>query len=168
MKKEVIRKLMQKGWSKEEILKAYSIIEARKRTDKSRTLPHMNKTLYWMTFFVIIIGNFLVSLTLIPIMLVINKFGLDLIIIFLGLAIGLLFNLLITDIEHIDTRHHIAIGVAIPVVAILNFFFIVYVTDWLNKILKISLVRPAPYTVTLLYIAAFLAPFIISRIKARH
>jgi hypothetical protein len=168
MKKEVISRLMQKGWSKEDILKAYSIIEARKRADKSRTLPHMNRTLYWMTFFVIIIGNFLVSLTLIPVMLVINKLGLDLIIIFLGLAIGLLFNLLITDIEHVDTRYHITIGVAIPVIAILNFFFIVYVTDWLNKILKISIVRPAPYTVTLLYVAAFLAPFIISRIKARQ
>jgi hypothetical protein len=168
MKKEVIRKLMQKGWSKEDILKAYSIIEARKRADKSRTLPHMNRTLYWMTFFVIVIGNFLVSLTLIPVMLVVNKLGLDLIIIFLGLAIGLLFNLLITDIEHVDPRQHIIIGVAIPVIAILNFFFIVYVTDWLNRILKISIVRPAPYTITLLYVAAFLAPFIISRIKARQ
>lgn len=167
MKKEVIRKLKKKGWSEEDILKAHSIIEARKRLDKSRTLPYMNRTLYWMAFFVIIIGNFLVSLILIPILLVINKFGLDLIILFLGLALGLLFNLLITDIEYVDVRHHIIIGVIIPAIAIINFFFIVHVTNWLNSILKISIVRPAPYTVTLLYVAAFLAPYIITRLKQR-
>jgi len=167
MKKEVIDRLKKRGWSEEEILKAYSIIEARKRHDKSRSLPHMNRTLYWMTFFVIVIGNFLISLVLIPVLLTLNKFGLDIIVVVLGLVIGLFFNLLIKDIEHVDLKHHMLIGVTIPIIAIMNFFFVIYVTDWLNSILNISIVRPAPYTVTILYIIAFLTPYMITRIKQR-
>ena len=66
MKKEAVKELKRKGWSEEEIIKAQKIIEARKMQDKSRSHPHSNRILYWSIIFVIIIGNAIISLLLVP------------------------------------------------------------------------------------------------------
>ena len=55
MKNKTVRRLKERGWSEEDIRKTEGIIEKRKREDKSRTLPSMNRVLYWSAIVVIVL-----------------------------------------------------------------------------------------------------------------
>lgn len=168
MKRATVQRLKQKGWAEEEISRANEIAEARLREDKSRTIVHMNRVLYWMAFFVIVIGNAMIATMLVPVLLVLNRGALDLVIIVLGFAFGLLFNLIITDIEHVTQRHHILIGLLIPAIAVLNLVAIVYLSNALNEALQLNAVRQNPVTVSLIYVIAFIIPFVIGRLRERR
>ena len=77
MKNKQIQKLKQKGWSEKDIMRTEEIINARHKFDKSRTVVHMSRIIYWTALLVIVIGNFVISMVLIPFLLVLNKFSLD-------------------------------------------------------------------------------------------
>ena len=120
MKEDTIKHLKRKGWSHEDISKAETIIAARRETDKSRTIGHANRVLYWTVIFVIILGNFMISLGLIPVLLALNRLTADIVVVVIGFAFGLLFNLLVTDIEFIIRKHHLMALIIIPLVAFIN------------------------------------------------
>lgn len=156
--------LKRKGWSKEDISKAEKIINERVKKDKSGTLPYANRSVFWTMFFVIIIGNIIISILMIPFLLVLNLPFLDFIIIVLGLSFGFLFNFLITDIRHITFKHHLIAGIIIPLVAIVNFFFMTTIANNLNDYLEVSNIRQNPYTISIIYMVAFILPYLFFRI----
>ncbi|MBW2981654.1 hypothetical protein KY343_02125 [Candidatus Woesearchaeota archaeon] len=164
MKKRNIRKLKEKGWSEEDIRKTEEIIERRRREDKSRTFISMNRVLYWSAIVVIVLGNFIISIFLIPFLLVLKKLSLDIIIVTIAFAFGLLFNLLITDIEHVEKKHHLFALIMIPLIALINFVIMVNVANSLGKAMNLSFVRENPYFISLLYIVAFILPYLYTLI----
>ena len=160
MEKRIVETLKKKGWSEEDIKKAHSIIEARYRVDKSRTIPTSNKVVFWSIFIVIIILNFLISLTLIPFLMVLNNMGLNFIIVVIAAIFGILFTFML-NLAHISKKHHTIAGIFIPVIAIFNFFFIVYLTNLMNEVLQLTEVRQNPATIGMIYVIAFIAPYLI-------
>ena len=168
MKKKSIRRLKERGWSEDDIKKAEEIIEKRTREDKSRTLPSMSRVLYWSAVVVIILGNFIISMFLIPFLLVLKKFILDLIIVTIAFAFGLLFNLLILDIEHMEKKHHLITLIIIPVVAFANFVLMVNIANSLGKAMNLPLARKNPYFIGLIYVAAFVIPYLYSLIVKKE
>jgi len=164
MKKRSIRRLKEKGWSEEDIRTAETIIEKRRREDKSRTYISMNRVIYWSAIVVIVLGNFAISMFLIPFLLVLKKIGLDIIIVTIAFAFGLLFNLLVTDIEHIEKKHHIMTLIIIPTIAFINFIMMVNIADSLAESLQLTIVRENPYLISIIYVVAFLLPYLYSLI----
>ncbi len=160
MRKETIAQLKKKGWSLDDIRKAEDIIASRAVKDKSKTTHHFERVLYWTVILVIIIGNFIVSLGITPILLAMNQAAVDVIIILLGFAFGLLFNLLILDLEFVSKKHHLIALVIIPLAALINLSVIVNITNAVNDVLQISNVRNNPITMSVLYVLAFLAPYL--------
>lgn len=160
MKKETIKSLKRKGWSEEDIQKAEKIIEARRVSDKSRSIAYSHRVLYWTVILVVIIGNFVISMLLVPFLLVLNKLALDVLVVVLGLAFGSLFNLLITDIAYISKRHHVIAGITIPVMALLNISVMVHMANAINEVLRISAMRGDPITISIIYVIAFMAPYL--------
>ena len=160
MKKKTHEQLKKKGWSEDDIKKAEQIIESRYRHDKSKSIPTSNRIVFWTLFTVILIANFLISLTLIPFLLVLNKTGLDFIIVVIGVAFGILFTFMI-NLAHISRRHHIIAGTIIPIVAIINFILITYLANVMNNVLQLTEVRQNPLIIGIIYVIAFIAPFII-------
>ena len=57
--------------------------------------PFFSQIVFWSAILVIVIGNLIMSIALIPFLTVLNKWFLDMIIIVLGLVMGILFNFLI-------------------------------------------------------------------------
>ncbi|MBW2966195.1 hypothetical protein KY342_03775 [Candidatus Woesearchaeota archaeon] len=164
MKKKTVRRLKERGWSEEEIKKTEEIIKKRYREDKSRSLPSMNRVLYWSAIVVIILGNFIISMFLIPFLLILKKFSLDIIIITIGFAFGLLFNLLVIDIEHIEKKHHFITLLIIPIIAFINFIVMVNIANSLANVLNLAVARQNPYFISLLYVSAFVLPYLYSLI----
>lgn len=163
MKKTTITRLKKRGWSEQEIAKAKEIIKARRKHDKSASIVHANRLLFWTAFIVIIIGNLLISIFIVPFLIMLNKPGVNLIIVVLGIAFGLLFNFIITDIEYLTKKHHYTAGIIIPIIAIINFFLITRFANKFSELLGIG-IRQDPYTISIVYVIAFIAPFVIDRL----
>ena len=163
MKKHTIKRLKKRGWSEQEIAKAESIIKARRRHDKSASIVHANRLLFWLSFTIIIIGNLLISIFLVPFLTMLNRPGIDLIIIGIGLVFGMLFTFIITDIEYLTKKHHYIAVIMIPVIAIINFFLITRFANAFGQALNIG-IRQDPYSISIIYVMAFIAPFILDRL----
>ena len=143
MKNHTTKLLKKKGWVEEDIKKAEEIIAARRLKDKSKTLGHASNILYWSVFVLIVIGNFIISMALIPFLLVLSRGYVDVIIIIIGFSFGLLFNLILKDIEHVSKTHHVVTALIIPVIALMNFYVMTTVANAINNVLKLTVIRDA-------------------------
>lgn len=151
--------LKKRGWTEKEIDKTLKIIrEARK--NKHPVIKFLDKIVYWIALVITIIGNFIISVALIPFLLTLNSFQLYLIIITVGIAFGLLFELLIRSITHLETKHHLFYGFIIPIIAIINVFLITNVANYFEKIFLIKNIYN-PLIVSIVYAIAFILPYAI-------
>jgi hypothetical protein len=159
-------KLEKKGWSKEEIDKTLRILEKAEES-KRPALAMLDKLVYWVALLLAIGGNLIISVVLIPLLLTIQSaVALYFIIFILAIAFGLLFSLLLGDIGSISRQRLVVAGVFIPVVAIINIFIVVYISNFISQRFE-EFTLHNPYLVSIIYVASFSLPYIIQKIKRR-
>ena len=164
--RDIKKRLEQKGWSKKDISRAVRIIEQAK-ANKHPKIKILDKLVFWASLVVAIIGNFIISISLIPILLALNNLPLYIVLITLGVAFGLLFELLIRTIEHLEAKHHIFLGIIIPTIAIINVIIIVAFSNNLEKIINIE--NPhSPLLVGVIYAFAFMLPYLIYQLFLKN
>jgi len=157
----LIKRLEKKGWGKKEIKRAVGIIQKAKESKSKHTLM-LEKQAYWILLIVIIVANFAIAISLIPVLMLLSGAFLYLVIIVLGIVFGLLFELVIRSMEHLEIKHHIALAVLIPVVALINIITITNVSNNLTKTLRLKNLQN-PTIVALIYAVSFVLPYIIYR-----
>lgn len=157
---KLIRNLRKKGWSEEEIEKTARIMQRFEAASENRH-KKLNVILYWSVLFIAIIGNFILSVVLIPFMLVLSNYQLYFIIMIIAVAFGLLFNLIIRDIEYLDRKHHVIAGIFIPTIAIINVSIMVNVSNNLMRLSKINNVPQNPIAISIIYVVFFVLPYMI-------
>ena len=111
---------------------------------------------------VIIAANFAISVALIPALVALNGMALYIVIGFLGLAFGFLFELVIRSIEHLEKHHHLILAILIPLAALTNVFIITRISNELETKLGLDNLHN-PLLVALIYAASFVLPYIIYR-----
>ncbi|MBW2976467.1 hypothetical protein KY347_03405 [Candidatus Woesearchaeota archaeon] len=121
--KGIKKRLNEKGWSKRDINKTLKIIEKAKKS-KHPKIKILDKAVYWFSLLVAVAGNFIITISLIPELIVLEGFQLYLVIITLGVSFGLLFELLVRTIENLKAKHHIFLGTIIPLLAVISFVVI--------------------------------------------
>ncbi len=157
--------LMEKGWAEDEIEKTLRMAHAEEKQEKYIEYKReMNKTVYWATLLVLTVANFLLSIVMIPFIIVLKPLHIVAITIILGFVFGLLFNLVVLDIEHIKTHHHLLAAVFIPAIALINVFVMISIANSFSERLNLP-GHENPIFVSVLYIAAFLIPYIISQFR---
>ncbi len=165
MPKSLQEKLAEKGWTKEEIEKATKIIESPDEEGRVVFTRKMNPILYWMTLIIAIVGNMLISVILIPFLLAVKSaIALYFIIALLGISFGFLFNVLLTDIEHIDPRHHVIAGIFIPAIALINIFIVVNITNTIEQVIFKTTIQENSIVIGIIYVAAFIGPYAFTKI----
>ena len=81
------QRLKEKGWSDEEVANALNIIYSPEKQEKHATFTQFSSPLvYWSLLVVAIIGNFIASVVLIPIMLFLTKLQLYIVIFILAIS----------------------------------------------------------------------------------
>ena len=164
MPKTFRERLVEKGWAEDEIKKTMGMVYGEGKQEKHiEYKQEMNKVVYWVTLLVLTIANFLISIVLIPFLLVMKPYQLGIIVGLLGFMFGLMFNLIVRDIEHIETKHHVVAAIFIPSIALINVFVMVSISNNLSA--RLGLVQENPIIISLIYVAAFLAPYIFSEFK---
>ncbi len=151
--------LQEKGWSEKEIKEAEALVEEDRKHDS-----HYAKILFWSALLVIIVGNFIVSIVLVPFLLVLNSYILFALVIILGGTIGFLYNFLITDIGHLEKKHHVFAGIVIPLVAVLNLGVVVYATNRFISQLEVAN-QHNPWVVSIVFATAVILPAIIDKLR---
>jgi len=147
--------LLEKGWKRKDIESAIKIIRHAKK-HKHPKIKLLDKAIYWISLAVAIAGNFIISIALMPFLLVLSGFSLFLFVIALGLSFGLLFELLVRGIENLEVKHHLFLGITIPVVALASF---VIISDNLKKLIGIESPHD-PIIVGAVYGISFILPYI--------
>ena len=153
-------KLKEKGWSDEEIKHAQKVLERSEKHD-----VFFSKIVFWSALLVTIFANVLVSLILIPFLIVLNQWVLYSLIILLGGTIGFLYNFLITDIGHLEKKHHILASIIIPVIALANLVVMVIFSNRFIADLNINNPPHNPWIVSAVFIVAFIIPYLVDRIR---
>jgi len=161
-KKTLREKLIERGWKEEEIEHALSIIKPSEAKTVS-TKPSANPLLYWLTLIISIIGNFLISVAIIPFLIVLSDIQLYVVITLIAVCFGAMFNFLINTMEHLDPSHHVIAGVFIPAIAAITIFVMVNVANRLSKFFQSPIIHN-PVWVAIVYVVAFSAPYFIGKL----
>lgn len=160
---EIVEKLKEKGWSEEEIERTAKIFEEAPAKKSSRLIM-LDKTVYWAGLFLAIIGNFVISVLLIPFLIVLKSFYLYIALIFLGVTFGWVFSLLLKDIEEIKAGQHIVAWIFIPTIAIINIYVITNLSNLIATLMEMrASIHGAPL-VSVVYVFSFMLPYSISKL----
>ncbi len=160
MAEDLADKLRKKGWPEEEIEKTVRILQAGEQKKSQSRIGSLSPLIYWGALVLTMVGNLIVSVVMVPFLVMLKGLELYFTIMILGGAFGLLFNLIINDIEHMDTEHHVVAGAFIPAIAAINVFIIVKLSNILGDALKINIKQNAIF-VSAVYVGAFMTPYLI-------
>jgi len=155
-------KLLKKGWTIEEIEDAERLLlgAPAKRTEKVKTL---DKVVFWGALLLVLVGNFVLSVMLIPFLLFATPLYLYPGMMFLGLIFGLLFDIIVIDIEKIEDRPVVKPGLFLFAVAAINIFIVTMLSNQLAIALQFERGVHTAILVSLVYIIGFMAPYMYSR-----
>ena len=157
----LVKRLEKKGWRKKEIVRAVGIIRNAKQ-NKPHDIKFLEERIYWVLLAVIIAANFAISIALIPVLIALNGAFLYLVLMVLGIVFGLLFELVIRSIEHLEKKHHLLLAVLIPLIALANAFVISNVSNDLMSTLSLANLHNS-LAVALVYSVSFVLPYIVYR-----
>jgi len=163
MKKHRPLRLAERGWNETQIRRAETIL--------NRAEPHdifFSKIVFWSAILLIIFANLLVSLILIPFLIVFSNWILYSIIILLAGAIGFLYNYLITDIGHLERKHHVAASIIIPLLALANMIVMIYISNRFIQDLKVKNPLHDPWLISIIFVLAFILPFLIDQMRTKN
>ena len=160
MREERKQKLAEKGWDNREILQAQALLEEETNHD-----IFLSQIVFWSALVVIIFANILVSLVLIPFLVVFDKWMLYSIVVVLAGVIGFLYNFLITDIGHLQKKHHVMAAILVPLLALANIGVMVVASNKFIADLQVATQPHDPVTVSVLFAAVLIIPFILDKIR---
>tara|TARA_Y100000310_G_C20647066_1_gene797251 strand:- start:883 stop:1371 length:489 start_codon:yes stop_codon:yes gene_type:complete len=158
MKETKKKELKDKGWKDTEIKHAEEALEKSTRHD-----AHFSKIVFWSALLVIVFGNLVVSVVLIPFLVALNKNFLYVIVVLLAGIIGFLYNFLIHDMGHLEKKHHITAGILVPLIALGNVVVMVLLSNRFTADIKIG--EPHnPWIIASVFAVAFILPYIFTKI----
>ena len=153
------KELKKKGWTKEEITKAQAILDKSKHHD-----VHFSKIVFWSALLVIILGNIIVSLILLPFLIVFQSWLLYGFFTVIALVMGSLYSFLITDIDHLEKKYHIIATIIIPIIAFINLIVIVIVSNSFIAKLPGNNSPHNQWILSILFAVAFVMPFFLHKL----
>jgi lipopolysaccharide export LptBFGC system permease protein LptF len=121
----------------------------------------------WTAMALLVFTNFLAAILLVPFLLFFEGTGQYVIVALFGIGFGLIFNLMIHSIEHLGDRHHVIAGVVVPCFALIDIVILFGLVEKAKEALSIDTTYNYTFIV-ILFIVAFLVPYIIDIIRQKH
>lgn len=152
--------ILQHKWGSEHVQKARHIL-AHAEASKTVSMRFLEQSAFWIALILAIIGNFFVSITLVPLLLLMQGIGLYFTIFIVGLAFGFVFHVLIKYIDELGQGQHIIAGAFIPALALINVYLIVYFSNQLEILLALATPAHSPLAISISYVVAFVLPYVL-------
>jgi len=158
---ETIKK---KKWPAYEIEKTLRIINSGKQR-KSVIIQFLDITVYWIALFLAIIGNFIVSVVLVPLLIVLTGPFLYFTLFFVGASFGTLIYTVIRMLEAVETKQNFISGLFITALAIINIYMITNLTNRLELMMGITTNIHNPVLISAVYSIGYILPYLVYAIK---
>lgn len=162
--KDYAAELAAKGWTRQDVKKTADIL-AHAEADKSTTVRFFEQTAFWIALLTAIVGNFILSVVMVPFLLLLSGAGLYFTIFVIGVTFGVLFNVLIGYIEDLGEGQHIIAGAFIPALALINIYLIAHFSNKLEILLQLTTPPHSPLTVSFTYVFAFVLPYVLQHFQ---
>jgi len=149
--------LRKKGWTSEEI--AHVNVRFRKfEKKKSLLMKVLENVLYWIFLLFTLATNILVSYALIPILLLIHSSIVYLIIGFIAFAFGILFSIVIKDIEHLSRMKHAIFSFLVCTISLFNFGIVIKQANMIS--VQLSSYEHNSLLIAIVYVFFFMLPYV--------
>ncbi len=158
MRKNYKKNLAKKGWSEAEIKRVEKSIDAGFKHE-----IYFSRILFYSALMLIVFANLLVSLAILFLAIVLNSLALYTIIVITAAMVGFLYNFLITDIGHLEKKHHVFASILLPFVGLFNLALIVIVSNKFVSDLGLGM-EHNPWLVGLVFIVAFILPSVVDKL----
>ena len=151
--------LLSKGWSVSEIEHASKIIEEAENK-KHIGIRFLDKSIYWALLFLLLLGNIICSIFLIPFIFAIKNFFAIIMVAIIGFIFGMIFSILISDIERTEYKNRDKHILTLIISGVINVGLIINFTKDFSTRSNLKLIYD-PYYVSIVYLIAFLIPHIV-------
>ncbi|MBN1644815.1 hypothetical protein JW851_02095 [Candidatus Woesearchaeota archaeon] len=161
---KVEEKIKEKEWTKTEKQKAINILRSA-QYKKTPLIRFLDIAVYWAALIIAILGNFLVSVVIVPLLIVLKGFALYFILFFVGLSFGMLIYTVVRMIEAIDPQKNFIAGLFIVSLAVINIYIITGLTNKLELQMGITSNIHEPILVSIFYALGYIIPYMFFLIK---
>ncbi len=151
--------LLKKGWSASEIENAGRIIDEAE-TKKHVGIKFLDKSVFWAMLFLLIIMNVVCSIFIARLLFIVRNYAIDIIVALVGFIFGVLFTVLIADIEKLDKTHHQTLIIVFVLSGVINFGLLTNFIKDMAYTSALPLVHNA-YVIGAIYLTAFLIPYVV-------
>jgi len=160
---EIEEKLKKKKWPTKEIEKTAQILYQAKQK-QTPTQQLFNILTYWTALILAIIGNFIVSVVMVPLLIALSGPALYFTLFFVGVSFGALIYTVIRMAEAIDPKKNLIAGMMIISLAIINIYMITQLSNRLELIMGIAPLHK-PIFVISAYAIGYITPYLFFLIK---
>jgi uncharacterized RDD family membrane protein YckC len=102
-----------KEWSSDFAARTEQILNSAQKA-KSAWMRLIDSSLYWVLLFIAIIGNFIISVVLVPFLLTFKGVPLYFTLFFVGITFGWMFSFILHNLEQLKNKQHIVASIFIP------------------------------------------------------
>lgn len=162
----LVEKLKKKGWSQKELDRVHKVM---KQSHSKKTAYHkvLDAAISWVMFIIIILGNIAVLFAVMPTLVLFPNPIIFLILLVLGLAFGFLFELVLSDMDHLFAgHHHVFLYVLIPYLAVTGGIFIL--NFGMKTLPNVFLIERSALLMSLVYALSFFVPFLLTKLIFRR
>jgi hypothetical protein len=155
-----------KEWSSEFAAKTEQILRQAEQR-KPSWIRSVDNALYWALLFSAIIGNFIVSVVLVPFLLILKGASLYFSLFFIGVSFGWVFSFILHHLEKIQKHQHIIASIFIPCLALINVGIFAILSNKLIILLKLATPPHNPFFVGAFYVLGYILPGAISHYRQK-
>lgn len=159
---KILGKLKKKGWSEDEVEHARLVFEEH-RLEHHIFPPIVDLTIYWIVIITIVASNIAAFFFMLPMIVVFDNIFSYAFIGVLGFSLGLVFELVMRDLTHLEKHHKFFISAIIPVLSVLIFLYLMYFIQ--RNFQPISNPFRHPLYFSLTYSISFILPYYVQKIR---
>lgn len=146
-----------KEWTPEIAARTEQIIRMAEKI-KPAWIRHIDGALYWVLLLLAIVGNFIVSVVLVPFLIVMKGTALYFSLFFVGASFGWIFSFILHGIDQLRTGQHLIASVFIPALAVINVGIFAVLSNKLIILLKLATPPHNPFVVGAVYVLGYVLP----------
>jgi len=153
-----------KEWSSDLAVRTEEILSHAEQR-KPGWIKTVDGALYWVLLIIAIVGNFIVSVVLVPFLLILKGAPLYFSLFFVGASFGWVFSFILHNLEKLQREQHIIASVFIPALALINVGIFAVLSNKLIILLKLTTPPHNPFLVGAVYVFGYVLPGSIAHLR---
>ncbi len=155
-----------KEWSPELAVRTEEILRHAEQR-KPSWIRNVDNALYWVLLIIAILGNFVVSVILVPFLLILKGAALYFSLFFIGASFGWMFSFILHNLEKLQKEQHIIASLFIPALAVINVGIFAVLSNKLIILLKLTTPPHNPFLVGAVYVFGYVLPGSIAHLRKK-